>query len=373
MKKFLKILAALLIFTAFYSYFFIAPRFGQVPEGAFLEKLSASPHFDPIKGKFVNKNQNGMDEMRKSFDRAKTIRRFLTSELQLKPKQELPSLKPDLDAFMKDDGKLKFIWFGHSTFMVRIGSKTLLFDPVFSGSASPLSFLNERFQDPALTLEELPQIDYVIISHDHYDHLDVESVKYFKDKGVTYLTSLGLSSHLRRWGIKDEQIVELDWWKDIKFGDITFTCTPAQHFSGRGFTNHNKTLWCSWAIIHPHHRFFFSGDGGYDDHFKEIGDKYGPFDVSFIENGQYNEDWKMVHMMPEESAQAYFDLKSKAYVPIHWCMFNMSVHNWFDPIEAISKLAEEKKINLLTPKLGELITVGEPKIFDKWWAGYTED
>lgn len=370
MKNFFYTVAALVLFIALYSYFFIAPRFGQIPEGVYLASISTSPHYDQANERFVNENQKPVDEFRKSFDRAKSIRRFLTAEIEAKPKEKLPSLKPDLSAFMADDGQLKFIWFGHSTFMVRIGGKTLLFDPVFSGAASPLDLVNERFQDPALQIDELPPIDYVIISHDHYDHLDVDSVTYFKDKGVTYFTSLGLTSHLKSWGINESQITELDWWQEAKIGDLTFVCTPAQHFSGRSFSNQNKTLWCSWVIAHPSHRFFFSGDGGYAEHFKKIGDKFGPFDVSFLENGQYNQDWKLMHMMPEESAQAYFDLKSKAFMPIHWGMFNMSVHNWYDPIVEIEKLAREKGVNLLAPKLGELVIVGESKIFDKWWESY---
>lgn len=370
MKKILIILIALVFLVGFYSYFFIAPRFGEIPDGTYLAHISASPQYDAFSQRFINQNQAEIDEFRKGFDRFKTLKRFFTSETRDKPKTPLPTIKPDLEKFLGRDEKLKFIWFGHSTFMVRVGSKTLLFDPVFSGAASPLDFLNERFQPPALSLEELPHIDYIIISHDHYDHLDVDSVTYFKDKGTTYLTSLGLTSHLKSWGIPESQIVELDWWEQVQMGDLHFTCTPAQHFSGRSFTNQNKTLWCSWVVDHPKTRFFFSGDGGYGGHFKHIGEKFGPFDIAFIENGQYNLDWKPMHMMPEESAQAYFDLRAKAFMPIHWCMFNMSVHNWYDPINAISKIAKERGIRLVTPKLGELVTLGEPKIYEAWWKDF---
>ncbi len=210
----------------------------------------------------------------------------------------------------------------------------------------------------------------MIISHDHYDHLDKETMKFFaKKKSKTrILTALGVGNHLTKWGIKRELISEFDWWEGTKLDDIEFIATPAQHFSGRTLRDRNKTLWSSWVIKTANHSIYFSGDSGYDIHFKEIGDKYGPFDIAFMENGQYNQKWRAVHSLPEESVQAYFDLKAKRFFPVHWGMFVLSLHSWREPVDELLRLSKEREVNIVTPILGEIVTVNDNYKNKIWWS-----
>ena len=202
----------------------------------------------------------------------------------------------------------------------------------------------------------------------HYDHLDMDTVKHFIDQDVAFLTPLGVGSHLRYWGVDETRITELDWWGETEVHGLKFAATPSQHFSGRiGVVHNNKTLWASWVIEGKEQSVFFSGDSGYDTHYQDIGKAYGPFDIVFMENGQYNESWRAVHNMPDEAIKGFQELKGKYLVPIHWGMFNLSVHNWYDPPKEITKLAEENDIQLITPRLGQLITLDNPSLFDQWW------
>lgn len=282
------------------------------------------------------------------------------------PKSKLPEVKPNLKALLTGKGPVQVIWFGHSSFLIRFEEKLILVDPVFSESASPLSFLVKRFQAPVLKLEELPKIDLIVISHDHYDHLDMKAMKFFAKTPTQFLTPLGVGSHLKKWGVNPSQIIEKDWWESHQLGPITLTATPAQHFSGRGPTSQNTTLWASWVLRSKSHSLYFSGDSGYADHFKEIGEKLGPFDIAFMETGQYNLAWREVHMLPEDAIQAYKDLKAKTYFPIHWGMFVLSLHSWFEPIIRLTQLAKEHQIPLITPRIGEMVTL-EDKAFQPWW------
>jgi len=223
------------------------------------------------------------------------------------------------------------------------------------------------FQKPALELHELPNIDYILISHDHYDHLDSSTIKYFINKDVKFVTPLGVGSHLIGWGVDKDKIVEKDWWETANFDNISFTATPAQHFSGRDGIHDNETLWASWVLKSENHNLYFSGDSGYDTHFKEIGEKLGPFDIAFLESGQYNKRWPNVHMFPNEAVQAFKDLKAKNFFPVHWGMFQLALHDWKDPIEKIFKLTNEKNISLIAPKLGEIVILGKYSKVEKWW------
>lgn len=343
-------------------------QLGTPPKAKHLEEIQKSPQYDLDLQKFVNKQRDIIPKMYKQNSFWKMFALFLFAGEDTKPKKSLPIHKPDLKAFMGPSSKLKFIWFGHSTFMVNMNGRLLLFDPVLSEKALPIPFFYKRFQAPVLSLRELPQkIDFIVISHDHYDHLDMETVKFFQDREVKFIVPLGLSSHLRGWGISKEKIIELDWWQSRKVGSLEFICTPAQHFSGRTKPYGNETLWASWVIRNKKNSLYFSGDSGYDVHFREIGRKYGPFDLAFIENGQYDEMWAAIHMLPKDSAQAFLDLRGKEYVPVHWGMFDLSIHSWYDPIEAIEKLAKEKGIRILTPKLGQIVQAGSQMVFEKWW------
>jgi len=277
--------------------------------------------------------------------------------------EEFSSLGPEIVAAT---------WFGHSSMLIRINGKTFLTDPVFSERASMFPFMGPKHfnYDKHMDVESLPAVDAVLISHDHYDHLDYETIMKLKEKVNKFYVPLGVGAHLESWGVPKANITELDWWDSTTFNaDIQLVFTPTRHFSGRGFKR-NLTLWGSWVIKGKEKRVYFSGDSGYFPGFKTIGDKYGPFDLTMLEDGAYNEDWKAIHMLPEESVQAGIDLQTKLILPIHWGKFNLSLHHWKDPIERITKEAERRNVKIATPQIGEM-TVIERKIpIFRWWDGY---
>ena len=203
---------------------------------------------------------------------------------------------------------------------------------------------------------KLPEIEGVVISHNHYDHLDYGSIKKLKDSVQTFIVPLGISSTLESWGIAPRKVIELDWWESVSLSGVEFISTPSQHFSGRGVFDTDKTLWSSWVIRTSNESIYFSGDSGYFSGFKDIGDKYGPFDYAFMECGAYNKAWKDVHMMPEETVQAFKDVNGKVLVPIHNGTFDLSTHAWFEPLERVSELALKDNLTLLTPVMGEVVT-----------------
>lgn len=359
--------------VAFFTLYFLGSRsFGSRPGEDYQTIFESSVHYDKEKKIFVNRRPKLVAEMRKRTFTPKLIFNFFKKGVDRSPLAQLPEVKPDLQEFLKPSPDLKVIWFGHSSFLLNYDGKIILVDPVFSGSAAPLGFMVKRFQKPVVELSELPAIDYVVLSHDHYDHLDKTSIEFFQDKKAKFLTPLGVGAYLVGWGIDKSRITELDWWQSYKADDIEFISTPAQHFSGRDGLHDNQTLWGSWVIRNQKHNIYFSGDSGYDIHFKEIGDKYGPFDLAFMEVGQYNEMWKEVHMLPEEAAQAYFDLSAKRFFPVHWGMFVLALHTWYDPIERITQLAENKGINLVSPQLGEVVMINDSFKSKSWWKNISK-
>jgi L-ascorbate metabolism protein UlaG (beta-lactamase superfamily) len=235
-------------------------------------------------------------------------------------------------------------------------------------SPSPVSFISKRFPyERAIDLESLPDIDAIVISHDHYDHLDYPTIKILKDRVGRFFTPLGVGSHLMRWGVDEISITELDWWESSKIGGIQLIATPARHFSGRGTGDRNKTQWASWVFKGQDHRIYFSGDGGYANHFKAIGEKYGPFDFAMIECGQYNEKWKAIHMMPEESVQACIDVQGRVMMPIHWGAFNLALHTWTDPVVRARAEASKKGVVMSTPLIGQRFSIHHDIPAEKWW------
>ena len=341
--------------------------FGEKPGEQEVEEFKKSVNFDKENKIFLNRDKDAFKRMNDRNINLSSIFDFFKKRVDAKPTGPMPEVKPDLENFLKIEEDLKVIWFGHSSFLLNLRGKIVLVDPVFSESASPVSFLIKRFQPPVLKLEELPKVDYVLISHDHYDHLDMESIKFFKDKSAQFITPLGVGSHLQKWGIDASRITQRDWWQETNFEDIKFIATPAQHFSGRGLFDRNCTQWASWVIQSSEHNIYFSGDSGFDSHFKDIGEMYGPFDVAFIESGQYNEKWPEVHMLPKEAVQAYKDLKAKRYFPVHWGMFILSFHTWFDPMDQLFELAKDDEINLVVPRIGQIVNIEEDFINDYWW------
>ncbi len=348
-------------------------EFGSLPKGIDFEKTKNSSNFDSVEEKFVNRKKNIFERMKKEAGFWRNPRENLKNNFffninQTEPISKLPEKNSLNVNFKKSINNIKFVWFGHSSILVSINDKIVLIDPVFSESASPVDWLVPRYQPPALNLNQLPKIDFILISHDHYDHLDMETIKYFKEKNVSFLVPLGVSSHLKKWGVKGKNIFELDWWEEIQINNLKFICTPAQHYSGRmGFFKSQKSLWASWIVESENKNFYYSGDSGYDTHYKEIGKRYGPFDLVFMDSGQYNKRWKAVHNFPEEAVDAFQDLKGEYLLPVGWGMFTMAMHNWYDPPEQVFKFAKKKNIKLLTPILGQLVDLQNIPPNNQWW------
>jgi len=283
------------------------------------------------------------------------------------PQKEIPIIElTQNDLYNLEDNSV--IRLAHSTLLLKLDHEFYLTDPVFSKRASPYSFIGpKRFHESPINIENLPPIKAVILSHDHYDHLDEEAIKKLKNKVETFYVPLGVGDHLISFGVEEKNIIELDWWQSVKKDDIEFRATPAQHFSGRGLFDSNKTLWASWIIKTSTVNLFFSGDSGYFGGFKEIGWNYGPFDMTFIEAGAYNEKWKEIHMMPFQTIQAHIDLKGKNLFPIHNGTFDLALHNWYEPFEKISALAKEKEITVSFPKMGESVSLIKHTKTNHWW------
>ncbi|MGL6315652.1 MBL fold metallo-hydrolase [Vibrio sp. WXL103] len=257
---------------------------------------------------------------------------------------------------------------GHSSVLLKLDQQLVLTDPVFSDRASPVQWAGpKRFHQAPITIDELPNIDVVVISHDHYDHLDKSAVKQLAAKVSLFLVPLRVGKHLRNWGIEEDKIVELNWWESHVFNGIEYTLTPTQHFSGRTGLDRDNTLWGSWVIAAASQRVFFSGDSGYFSGFKQIGDKYGPFDLTLIETGAYNEAWSQIHMFPEQSVQAHLDLKGKVMFPIHNSTFDLAIHDWQEPINRALETANQRGVTMVLPQMGEQLVIGEAKPLSFWW------
>lgn len=284
------------------------------------------------------------------------------------PKQDLPVLKFNNEQFLSPSEKTKMIWFGHSVVLFRMNGKTLLIDPMLGPNASPIApFKTKRFSKNTIDIiDDLPEIDVMLITHDHYDHIDLASIKKLKLKTKQYFVALGVKRHLVSWGIDPELITEFDWWDNVNFSDISITFTPTQHFSGRGIRDRFMTLWGGWAFKTKSENIYFSGDGGYGNHFKEVGEKLGPFDFAFMECGQYNENWKQIHLHPNESVQAALDAKVNKATPVHWAGFCLSDHHWKEPMELFSNAANSKNLTLFDPQIGELFSL-ETELTSHWW------
>ncbi|OSY86941.1 membrane protein [Tenacibaculum holothuriorum] len=343
------------------------PSFGGDVTKELQQQYSTSVNFKD--GKFANKT--GVPKDPSFSEILKISRKFFFEKVKNgRPKNDLNIQKIDSANVADYKDETRLIWYGHSSFLLQTDGKNILLDPMFGQVAAPLSFLGEkRFnKQMPLEIEKLPQIDAVVISHDHYDHLDYESIKKLKSKVEHYFVPLGVSVHLKAWGIPDNKITELDWWQETTYKDIQFVCTPSQHFSGRKMNNRQSTLWSSWVIKSKTNNLYFSGDSGYEKHFKVIGEKYGPFDFAMLECGQYNEMWSDIHMMPEETAQAGVDLQAKKIMPIHWAGFKLAMHSWTDPITRVSKKAKELNLPLIAPKIGEPIIVNDStQVYQNWW------
>lgn len=288
------------------------------------------------------------------------------------PTAQIPS-RPVSPATIGKGADTRVTWLGHSTLLVEIDGQVILTDPVFSERASPLSFAGpKRFpSETPLKLSDISHIDAVLISHDHYDHLDHQSILKLKEKVGRFYVPLGVGGHLKRWGVESNKVVELDWWQENQLDGLILALTPTRHFSGRGLRR-DQNLWGSWVIVGETERIFFGGDSGYFDGFKEIGKKYGPFDITMLESGAYNKAWSEIHMMPEEAVQAHTDLKGKLLLPVHWAKFNLSVHSWTEPIERLIAAAKKQQIQVVAPIQGDSFALQRPPQLVGWWESVEE-
>lgn len=335
---------------------------GKNPSGKLLEKLKQSPNYK--KDGFKNLSETPMLLQDTSY--YDLIKQSLNKNPDLKPSSALPSVKTDLKNIRSD--KPVIVWFGHSSYFIRINNKNILADPVFSGNASPVSFMVNAFEGSDIyTTDDFPELDFLIITHDHYDHLDYKTVIKLKAKAKSVVCSLGVSSHLIYWGFDKKTITEIDWWQTAKLTDgMTLTAAPARHFSGRGLKR-SKTLWSSFILKTNSYNLFLGGDSGYDFHFKEIGEKYGPFDIAILESGQYNIAWPFIHMMPEQTVQAALDLRAKVLLPVHWGKFTLAMHPWNEPPQRVLKEAVLKNLKVTTPLIGEVVVLNESYPGKEWW------
>lgn len=341
-----------------------SPQFGASKKAKRTAKVLNSPNYND--GTFENKQKTVvMTDFKLS-----TFFEFFTDG------DKVPDIPIPVQTIQADqinalaDSLTRITWFGHSTVLIETAGKTIFIDPMLGEVPAPIPwFGSKRFNlQLPIEIEGLPFIDVVLISHDHYDHLDYGSIKKLKEKVGRFYAPLGVGAHLKSWGISPDKIIEMDWWDSETYDDFTFISTPARHFSGRGMFDRNSTLWCSWVIQSKYTNIFFSGDGGYGNHFKEIGDKYGPFDFTMMECGQYNEQWAQIHMLPKQIPQAQLDLKGKLLMPIHWGAFKLALHSWKEPVELLLKETEKIGMNVTTPEIGEPIILGEPYPAVHWFS-----
>ncbi|WP_299549795.1 MBL fold metallo-hydrolase [Seonamhaeicola sp.] len=341
----------------------VSPQFGGKPTGEDLERLQNSPNYN---GEGVFKNQE--ITLASTGFKWSTIPKFFTTGGNKVPESALPQNHLSKDYFENEPEQPRITWFGHSALFVEMEGTTIFIDPMLGEVPAPHPLLGgSRFnKELPVSIENLPEIDLVLISHDHYDHLDYGSIQKIKKKVKQFYVPLGIKAHLTEWGVAEEKIKEFDWWESSTLNGIKFVSTPARHFSGRGFTR-NNTLWCSWVIKSENNSIYFSGDSGYGKHFKEIGETYGPFDFAMMECGQYNEQWAHIHMMPEETIQATVDVQAKVMMPIHWGAFKLALHEWTDPVVRASAKAKELNVKMTTPIIGEAIIVNEKYPVNAWW------
>ncbi|QIX96510.1 MBL fold metallo-hydrolase [Cedecea sp. FDAARGOS_727] len=354
----------LLGLTATSAALFPMTEFGKLPQGSRLERIQQSPQYRD--GKFHNQSETPM--MTDKRGRVAALWDFFFARPDtVKPDSPLPLVKTDLAALDKQQDVV--VWLGHSSWFIQLGGKRILIDPVFSHYAAPFAFLNKAFVgDYPWRAEDMPEIDFVIISHDHWDHLDYPTLRALKSKIKQIVTPLGVGAHLEAWGFSPALIHELDWQEKMAIdGELTVHALPARHFSGRGLTG-NKTLWASFMLVSPQRKVYYSGDTGYGPHFRQIGEQFSDIDLAIMENGQYDEGWKYIHMMPEEAAQATEELGAKTMVPGHAGRFALANHSWDEPFRRIAAASVGRGYALLTPEMGQIVEVSkQSQVFDSWW------
>lgn len=349
------------------SYLFLQQaKFGKKPSGARLEKIKHSKNYKDD----AFQNLSLTPALTEGYTYSQVTKEyFLVKYERQVPLETIPSIKTDLKGLPINENVL--IWFGHSSYYMQIDGKRILIDPVFSGNASPIPGSVKSFKGTDIyQISDIPEIDILLISHDHYDHLDYETIKQIKPKIKSIICGLGVGEHFEFWGYNKDIIQEKDWHEKVEINpNFTIHTAPARHFSGRSFKR-NNTLWLSFIFKTPNLNLYLGGDSGYDTHFKEIGQKFGPFDLAILENGQYDKKWKYIHMQPEEVIRAAKDIGAKRVFAVHSSKFKLANHAWDEPLNAITSLIKNTDLNLITPKIGELVNLSNPnQTFTKWWEG----
>lgn len=342
------------------------PRFGKLPSGARLEKIKASPNYRD--GEFQNEHHT--PNLTEGATYPKLMKKFLFGRPKRSaPASAIPSLHTDLLSLHPSENVL--VWFGHSSYFMLLDGMRILVDPVLSGAASPLSFTTRAFKGTdRYTVDDLPDIDWLFLTHDHYDHLDHKTIVKLKSKIGKVVCGLGIGEHLEYWGYEPGIIHELDWHEriDLSPGFVIHT-VPARHFSGR-WLKRNKALWLSFVLRTPTFQIFIGGDSGYDTHFAEIGKTFGEFDLAILENGQYDQHWKYIHLMPDEILTAAKELKAKRILPVHSGKFALGNHDWDEPLELITRNNEKEGLHVITPMIGEKVELNATdQVFSAWWRG----
>ncbi len=340
---------------------------GRKPNGARLERMQASPRWTGERFGNIHPILPGLRDPNAAMP---TVGEFLLGGERRVPRGPLPLINP-LEAWAQRPASgLRATWLGHSTVLIEIDGLRVLTDPVWGLRASPTRFAGpKRFQRVPIPLRALPPVDLVIVSHDHYDHLDYPTIRELAKRDVPFVTSLGVGAHLEAWGVRRQRIVELDWWESHQLpnAELTVTAAPSQHFSGRGMKDRNATLWSSLAIRTPRHAVFFGGDGGLTTEFRTIRERLGPFDLVMLEVGAFHPAWGDIHLGPANALEALAMLGGGAFLPVHWGTFCLAMHAWDQPAEALLELAPKAGAQLMMPRLGEPMEPAHAEAVTPWW------
>lgn len=381
MKLFIKIFI-ILVFSGFILWlsanlFLRSKPFGKLPSGEKLEKIKLSKNYNLEKNEIeyplptillgTRKNQESANKWN---EKIKRLYQFITGQDEAEntvPTKPIPTIKTDLKNL--DNNENLVIWLGHSSLYAQIEGKKILIDPVLE-KAFPLGFAMKAFKGSDIfRTMDMPEIDILILTHDHWDHLNYSTIMNIKERTKKFIVPLGVGEHLEYWGVEKEKIIETDWWETTELDNLKIHTLPARHFSGRGLVR-NKSLWASFLVETEDLKLFFNGDSGYGPHYKEIGEKFKNIDFVAMEAGQYNDDWANIHIHPEEILLAVNDLNSSEFLPIHNSKFKLSKHNWYEPLDRLENLTENSNIKMQTPLIGEIIYLDKENSFSKWWKDY---
>jgi L-ascorbate metabolism protein UlaG (beta-lactamase superfamily) len=356
----LGLLLAILVFAYIHL-----EKFGSESSGKRLEDIQGAKNFKD--GEF--QNEHDTPQLAEGYSMTDILYKWITNpNKNIIPSGTIPSSKSNLSNLSADEDVL--VWFGHSSYFIQADGKRILVDPVFSGNASPIPGTMKAFKGTDIyTVDELPEIDYLFISHDHYDHLDYETIVKLKSKTRKVICPIGVGAHFELWGYDSAVINERNWYGSVDLDSgFTATITPARHFSGRTF-GRNKTLWCSFLLQTPSMKIYMGGDSGYDTHFADIGQKFGPIDLAMLENGQYDEAWPYIHSSPDQVVRAAHDLHAKRFFPVHNSKFPLANHDWDDPLKKVTHYNVQSGIPLITPLIGQIVLLNDTtQTFSPWWA-----